>query len=290
MQTGQRPLTADIIALVYLVSASVALATRWEVGPEYQMAVQSNLLLALVVWCSWVYRHRFRAVGFLRMFYPLPLIGLAFVQVGLFARVIFEAGFTFDPLVAQWDAMVFSINPHMWYHRAVPGRLAAELMHFLYVQYFPLLFGSFLFVIAKRRHDYPRFAFVFLASFLSFVLVFIAFPATGPLDYREGLFSDAVVFSNLVDYLFSFGIPDPGGAFPSSHVGQSVVVLLLLLPLSRPVTALIVFVIIGIGVSMAYISVHYQIDAVVGVPAGIALYVLWNAVYLRWLANREQRA
>ncbi|TVQ28508.1 MAG: hypothetical protein EA383_00400 [Spirochaetaceae bacterium] len=295
MQADRNPCAADIVTSVYLIGASIILATQWNSGADYRTAVTQNLLLCVVLWGTWYWVGRadsggqrrypevLHAIRVIRMFYPLVFIGLAYVQIGLFARMIFGPDFTFDPMVERWDAVFFGLSPHMWFHRVLPGRFWAELMHFLYVLYFPLLGGSFLFVIAKRRSDYERFAFVFLASFLSFVAVFIAFPVTGPLEYREGLFPDTVVFSNLVDYLFSFGIPDPGGAFPSSHVGQSVVVLLLLRPLSRPMYGLVVFVIVGIGVSMGFASVHYQIDALAGVPAGIGLYYLWNSVYLRWI-------
>ena len=290
MQIVRRPHAADIVATVYLIAAGLAFFPYWSAA-DYREAIVQNLGMLLFIWASWFLASGpgqiARIVRFVRMFYPLLLIGMAFVQVGLFARMLYGPGFTFDPVVARWDAAFFTVNPHMWFHRILPGRIWAEIMHVLYVLYFPLLFGSFLFVAARRVYDYPRFAFVFLASFLSFVVVFVLFPATGPLEYRDGLFSDAVVFSNLVDYLFSFGIPDPGGAFPSSHVGQSIVVLLLLRPLSRRMTALIVFVVIGIGVSMGYAAVHYQIDAVAGVPAGIALYAVWNTVYLRWVASRD---
>ncbi len=299
MQADRRPCAADIVTTVYLIGASIILATQWNSGADYRSAVIQNLFLCAVMWGTWLPVQRAdargqsrdmpvsRVIRVLRMFYPLFFIGLAYVQIGLFAGMIFGAGFTFDLMVERWDAVFFGVSPHMWFHRVLPGRFWAEFMHFLYVLYFPLLGVSFLFVIAKRRSDYKRFAFVFLASFLSFVAVFIAFPVTGPLEYREGLFPDTVLFSNLVDFLFSFGIPDPGGAFPSSHVGQSVVVLLLLRPLSRPMFSLVVFVIVGVGVSMGFASVHYQIDALAGVPAGIGLYYLWNTVYMRWIRTRE---
>ncbi|MFP4644295.1 MAG: phosphatase PAP2 family protein [Spirochaetales bacterium] len=267
--------------MTYLLLAGMILASHWGEASEYAPHALLNLAAAVVIWYTALHPPRSRVLRLAWALYPLVLIGIAFVQVGPLARIVYGPSFTFDPLVAEWDAIVFGLNPHAWLHEALPGRVWAELMHLLYVLYFPLIIGAFLFVAERRPHDYPRFAFVFLASFLTFVVVFVLFPATGPLDYREGLFGSEVIFSSLVDFLFTFGVPDPGGAFPSSHVGQSVVVLLLLRPVSRSMAAVIVFVILGIGVSMGYASVHYSVDALAGLPSGAVLYFVWNRVYRR---------
>ena len=279
---------ADRLALLYLVPAALILAFGWNSGFDYRQNAALNLGLAAIIWITAVYPPRSYILQSIRALYPLVLIGVVFVQVGPFARMIYGPSFTFDPLVAEWDAQFFGLNPHVWMHEVLSGRLWAEFMHFLYVLYFPLLLGGFACVWLRRRHDYPRFSFVFLGSFFTFFVVFVLFPATGPLDYREGLFGSHVIFSELVDFLFTFGIPDPGGAFPSSHVGQSVVVLLLLRPLSRPMKALIVFIIAGIGISMGYAAVHYSIDAVAGLPSGVILYYAWDRAYRR-LARRHSQ-
>lgn len=293
---------ADRVSLVYLLGSSALFLLHWNGGSDYRSAVMRNVALAAFLLLTargrrWqllpegagpeVEGLRLRSLpGVLRGLYPLVLAGFVYVQVGLFIHILHRPPVTFDPLVERWDAMLFGLNPHMWLHRVLPGRFWAELMHLLYVLYFPLLVWGFLLILLRRRHDYERFAFVFICSFLTFCAIFVLFPADGPMPYREGLFGGEVVFSNLVDYLFSHGIPLTGGAFPSAHVGQSVVLLLLLLPLSRSATAAVVLIIIGIGVSMGYASVHYSIDAVAGAPTGAILYVLWNGVYRRRVRPR----
>lgn len=270
---------ADMVVIFYLAVASIIFATQWNTDPGYRRAILENLVFLAVLLASSREEVLPEFLAVVRRFYPLIFFGIAYVQVGLLIRLLYGPEFTFDALVAAWDAALFGGNPHMRMHRALPGRFWAELMHFLYVLLYPLLFGGFLFVILRRRDEYQRFAFVFLASFLSFVVVFVLFPVSGPMEYRQGLFSEKVLFSNLVDYLFSFGIPAAGGAFPSLHVGMGVIMFLLLRPLPVGAGALIHLVTLGIGVSMGYASVHYSIDAVAGVPAAIATYCLWNRVY-----------
>ncbi|TVR70940.1 MAG: hypothetical protein EA427_05055 [Spirochaetaceae bacterium] len=288
---------ADRVSLAYLLGASAIFLLHWNSGADYRSAVVRNVAFAAFLLLTGRERGRglrpegvrpeaLRPEGVVRGLYPLILTGFIYVQVGLFIHILFRPPLTFDHLVERWDAALFGLNPHMWLHRALPGRFWAEVMHLLYVLFYPLLVWGFLLVLLRRRHDYERFAFVYICAFLSFCAIFVAFPADGPMPYRQGLFGGDVLFSNLVDYLFSHGIPLTGGAFPSAHVGQSVVLLLLLLPLSRFATAAAVLVIIGIGVSMGYASVHYSIDAVAGAPAGAILYFLWNGVYRRWVRPR----
>ncbi len=269
---------ADRLAVGYLIVAAVLLFVRAGAGTDY--LVQALVVVAGVVLISGtaLYPPRGPVLRFVRALYPLAFISIAYIHVGPFAHMIYGEGVSFDPLVAEWDRLLFGSNPHLWFFQLAPGRVIAELMHLLYSLYFPLLFAGVLFVWVRRREEYPRYAFVFIGSFITFVIAFALLPATGPLEFRAGLF-DGVIMSRFVDFLFSFGIPSVGGAFPSSHVGQSIVVLLLLRPLRRGPALLIVSVIAGISVSMVYGAIHYAVDAVAGIPSGIVLYYAWDRIY-----------
>lgn len=215
----------------------------------------------------------------LRALFPLLFIGLAYVQVGFFAQMLYGSGVSFDPLLEAWDEQLFGVSLHEVVHRLLPGRFWAELMHALYLLYYPLLSGSILFVWHFRPSRYPRFVFVFMGVFLTYVCIYVLFPATGPLEYRSGLFGEEVIMSRLVDFLFGFGIPSVGGAFPSSHVGQSVAVFMLLRPMKRSASVLVLFVIAGIAVSMVYGSIHYTVDAIAGIPTGLLFFCVWLSVW-----------
>lgn len=289
---------ADIVAVLYLLGAAAVFSLSWDSGFEYRNAVLLNILFVIALIftspmgrpSTVTTRRSFRTpfgkpFRVLRGFYPLLLIGLIYVQTGFFIRLLYGPTFTFDAMVAAWDLAVFGVNPNRWMYTALPGRFWAETMHLLYVLFYPLLAGGFLFVIFRRPEDYPRFAFIFICSFLCFVAMFVGFPVSGPMEHRVGLFPDTVLFSNLVDRLYTFGIPASGGAFPSAHVGQSVILLLALWPIGKGTAILVIGIILGIAVSMVHATVHYAVDAVAGVPAGILLYSLWNRVYARGIAR-----
>ena len=72
----------------------------------------------------------------------------------------------------------------------------------------------------------------------------------------------------------------PTAAFPSSHVGISIIALLLAWR-SRSkglVFALLPFVVL-ICFATVYIRAHYAIDVLGGIIAAIAFYFLWNYIY-----------
>ena len=77
------------------------------------------------------------------------------------------------------------------------------------------------------------------------------------------------------------GAEQPTGAFPSSHVGVTVVILLLAkkrLPLFYKVCVPLTFILI---LSTVYIKAHYAVDAIFGIlSAPIILYIFDDAYHL----------
>jgi membrane-associated phospholipid phosphatase len=214
----------------------------------------------------------------IRYLYPVMFIGIIHYDVGHFIPLIYGENNTFDALIRQWEILLIGSNPHLYLHEMISHSFWVEIIHFFYLTYYPILIGSLIWIWQKRPDEFPRFAFVFIGMFVSFVIIFTLFPVIGPLDYRVGLFEDKSVLANLVDILFLIGAPD-GAAFPSSHVGLSVGVFMLLRPLSRSMTIILSICILGIGFSMIYASIHYAIDALAGFITGLLLYYLWNFVY-----------
>ncbi|MEX2436029.1 MAG: phosphatase PAP2 family protein, partial [Balneolaceae bacterium] len=156
--------------------------------------------------------------GLFRILYPLLAITLVHVEVELFIEMIYGADAYLDHIVLKWDAALFGVNPHLYFQNQLPQLYWNELFHLLYIFYYPLLFGSLIWVWNKRRYDFPRFVFIYLGLFFTFVVIFSLFPVIGPLYVRDSLQVNPGVISRFVDFLFLIGAPD-GAAFPSSHVG-----------------------------------------------------------------------
>lgn len=216
----------------------------------------------------------------IRETYPLLLLLLLYGEVDLLVGLWHDPP-GFDALIRNWDLWLFGGHPHQHLDRMAAGWAWTELFHFLYLSYYGLLIGSFLGIWQRRPRFFPGFAFVVTGVFVSFVAVFIAFPVAGPLSSAEASLPTSGFFPQIVAYLYAPLSADGihGGAFPSSHVGMSVAIALLLAPRrwwSRWGLGLLV---LGIAVSTVYGRFHYGIDAVAGLLAGVALYLVWTRIY-----------
>lgn len=216
----------------------------------------------------------------IRETYPLLLLLLLYGEVDLLVG-LWHAPPGFDALVRAWDLWLFGGHPHLYLDQVTAGWAWRELFHFLYLAYYLLLIGSFLGVWQKTPRVFPRFAFVVTGVFASFVAIFIAFPVAGPLASPDASLPRGGFFPEIVAHLYAPLSADGihAGAFPSSHVGMSVAIVLLLAPRrwwSRSALGLLV---LGIALSTVYGRFHYGVDAIVGLLAGGALYILWSRIY-----------
>ena len=211
-----------------------------------------------------------------------------------------------DPVFASLEQRIFGCQPALLFSQRFPQAFFSELMNMAYASYFPIIATTVLFYFFCRYEQFERAAFVVLASFFAFYLIFDVVPVTGPMYYYHAVGIDQVAkgvfpsvgdyflthtdmmtspgwidgpFYNLVAELHTSG-ERPTAAFPSSHVGISVVCLLLtwrtrnrkLFFCLLPFATLICF-------AKVYIRAHYAIDVVGGLVAGVVFYLLWGRVY-----------
>ncbi len=229
--------------------------------------------------------------AWLRWLYPLLLLVPLNYQIEM-AGTIFHAGEVYDPLVREWDKALFGTYLHRAFPDALPGAFWRELLHLLYIAYYPLLIGSYLWVWWHGFRDAPaagprvspallRFAFVLLGTYCTYLAIFILFPVIGPLDDRYLRFDGVGLLGPIIDKLYSIAASQ-GGALPSSHVGESVVVVLLLRPRDRRVATALWLVVAGLTLGTVYGSFHYAIDALTGLVTGVLFYLFWDGLYWRW--------
>ena len=142
-------------------------------------------------------------------------------------------------------------------------------------------------------------SFVIISSFFLYYFFYIFVPVAGPQFYypllsagqlQGGVFPpvphdyfvlhpqiqenpDSVggLFHTCVSFMQGHG-ERPTAAFPSSHVGISTVILLASRKLSSTLTACLVPFYLLLCFSTVYIGAHYAIDALTGIPCGIAAF------------------
>lgn len=210
-----------------------------------------------------------------------------------------------DHLFAQAEQSLFGCQPALVLLQRFPQPLVSELLSLGYVSYYPLIITLVFFYFFRRYKRFTYAVYVVMASFFIFYVVFDLLPVAGPQFYYEAVGCDLIAQGHFPDLGHYFrthqeSLPIPGwkdgpfyhllviahdagerptAAFPSSHVGVTVVLLWLAWEAR---SRRLFWVMMPLGVLMFfatfYIQAHYAIDAIAGLFAGTAIYFL-----LRWL-------
>lgn len=216
-----------------------------------------------------------------------------------------------DHVFANWEQAAFGFQPALRFSQVVPWGWFSELMCIGYVSYFPLITLVMLYYFFQRFQEFKMAAFVIIASFMAYYVVFIFLPVTGPQFYYLAVGTEKIasgIFPNLGDWFYTHsermaapGWSDgffyhlldlthdagerPTAAFPSSHVGVTTVLMLLA---ARTRSARLFLVMLPFYVLMClstvYIYAHYAIDAIAGFVTGIVCYFLFCYLYQKKIA------
>ena len=120
-----------------------------------------------------------------------------------------------DHVFAAWEQDLFGCQPAIVFSQAVTSAVVSELFDLGYWAYYYMIALVVVYYFGWRYHEFERAAFIVLAAFFIYYLVFIFIPVTGPTFYYKaaGLKNImAGVFPNVHDY-FNFHqdcLPAPG--------------------------------------------------------------------------------
>ena len=213
-----------------------------------------------------------------------------------------------DHLFATCEQQLFGCQPALLFSQAISHPIFSELMDLGYASYFPMMLVVLAYYFFCRPDELTRAAWVVLASFMLYYVIFVFLPVTGPQYYYGAIGLDQVargIFPTVGDYfmhhserMVSPGWHDglfyhlveqaheagerPTAAFPSSHVGISTVLMLLSMHTgSRRLTFMLLPFFVLMCFATVYIQAHYAIDALAGLLTGAAFY------YLFWWMSRK---
>ena len=290
-------LAVEWAVLAYIAFTALLMLLLWTrlVNP-ISMVMFRVQVLALTAGLWAVYRMvPCRLTLLVRLCCQVGLLGLWYPDTYEFNRLFSNL----DHLFAQAEQSLFGFQPALEFARHWSHPLVSELMSLGYVSYFPLIGLVVFYYFVKRYAELDLAVFVIMASFFMFYVVFIFLPVAGPQYYYQAIGLDQVaqgvfpdvghyfehhqealpipglgggIFSDLVVQAHEAG-ERPTAAFPSSHVGVTVVLLWLAW---RSGSKLLLFSLLPFAVLMFfatfYIQAHYAIDAIVGIFAGTLFY------------------
>lgn len=215
---------------------------------------------------------------FFRNFYPLIFLGFFYSETDYYNNLLFE---NFDPVLMHLDKVLFNTQLSLEFSKLVSSRWFSELMHLGYFSYYMLIVSIPLLFYIKARGQFEKAMFIIILSFCFYYLIFILFPSIGPQFYfpvEQRHIPKGFLFHEIMSKVLLVGETQTG-AFPSSHVGISVIILILMFKNFKNLFATILPLIIILIFSTVYIKAHYVIDILGGFITGFLFYYWSDKIY-----------
>jgi len=269
----------DIIFLVYLVISTVLLVFSRDASVELStfIWVRLAIVLSVIVLIYAAKKSDKPIFSLLRLSYPLILSGYFYSETVFYNKLFFK---NLDPFLVDIESAIFGMQPSLEFSAYVSNKLFSELMYFAYFFFYVLILGFTLYMFVKKRNYFNKVTFQLIFSSYIFYLIFCFIPSAGPqfyFTYPESELPKAFFFEHVMHFIQRVA-EQPTGAFPSSHVGISLIILMLskkTAPEFYNITWPFVLLLI---LSTVYIKAHYAIDIIGGLI--IAPFILYLSDFL----------
>lgn len=270
----------DFIFIVYLLVSSVFLFLSWSSIESRWYLLLNRLLVIIAITLLVIYHNRTKniIIHFIRTTYPIILSGYYYSETVFYNKLFFS---DYDWLLASWDDTIFGSQLSIGFSNYFSNLFFSELMYFSYFSFYLLIIGFTVFMYLKRKNEFEKTNFHLIISLYIFYLIFCMFPSAGPqfyFDPPQNILPNAFVFDKIMHFIQETA-EQPTGAFPSSHVGISVIILLITrtkAPNFFKYTWPLVFLII---MSTVYIKAHYVVDVIGGVIIAPFILYLSNILF-----------
>ena len=227
------------------------------------------MIAAIFIIIPWLDRKKNPVVRFIRNWYIVFAFPFLYWDVGPLLHAVFPG--EFDHLIIQVDRLIFGTLPNIWVQGIVrPG--LTDIMQLSYsIYWITIPLGGAIFYFRKEFGHFERLLFYVTFTFFLSYFIFIFFPVAGPRFYLADQIHanyHGFFISNLLRS-FVQNVGFRGGAFPSSHVGVAVVILIYVWHF-RPRIAQFLFLPLVIALSLAtiYGQYHYFTDVLAGLMMG----------------------
>lgn len=210
--------------------------------------------------------------------YPLFFLLYLYSETDALNNVFFQ---NLDMYFIYLDYSLFGYQPSIEFYKHFPGAWWIELMSFSYFFYYLLVFGGLIWLYIKNKYSFERAFFITIASFFLYYIIFIIFPVAGPqyfFDFPDNFVGTAGPFNWLMHWIEKIG-ERPTAAFPSSHVGITVIILISNLKEQKVLSLTLLPISILLVLSTVYLKAHYVVDVFAGFVTGFLFYWVFNFIY-----------
>lgn len=271
----------EILTFIYgLLTAVYVIVFFGKIDNAGELLLNRAVIFAALILIRMI-EERFpnRVTGFVRYVFPFVMVSYWYPETYYLNEGVLVPNL--DECFDVADRVLFGCSPAMEFSARFSSPLMSELMYFGYFSYFLiflLLFASLYFgrIVAAERA-----MFVTLCSFFMFYLIFVFVPVKGPQFHypaQDTKVPEGYFFSSLMRSIQASG-EKPTGAFPSSHVGMTLIALAFIYRHLRRVFFFVLPVAAALVASTVYIKAHYLTDVIAAFIVTPVLFVMSSKIF-----------
>ncbi|MBS9768115.1 MAG: phosphatase PAP2 family protein [Flavobacteriaceae bacterium] len=183
-----------------------------------------------------------------------------------------------DGKLLLFELKIWGFQPSLRFSEMFDNKWISELLFFGYFSYYLMPLAVIGLVYRTNYKQIESFGFILITSFLIYYTIFIFLPAWGPqfyLEYPQNHIEAQGVFGNIIKIIQENGEAKTA-AFPSSHIGISVIVLIWLRKNLKKYFAFFIPTTILLTFATVYIKAHYTVDVLAGFATAPIVYFISN--------------
>lgn len=271
----RRLFAVDWLVILYTIITGLFIAVFFNSIPSASIHLLVRVLIFAAILCLPLLDKFYGSLifQFLRNAYPLILLGFFYAETDALNNVFFQNQ---DHFFASLDSMIFGIQPSLEFFNQFPQKWFSELMNLSYFSYYFLIVAFAIIIFVKNKGIFIPSVFIITCSFLVYYIIFILMPVGGPQYFFEpphNSIPDSGLFRWLVKFVDCIG-ERPTAAFPSSHVGIILIVIIIALQNQKNTLWWLIPFFTGICFSTVYLKAHYAVDVLGGIISAPFIYLL----------------
>lgn len=295
----------EIITFIYLITTSLIILAflPWMTNAFQLLGIRILTLSFIIALAYFHSKFKLKILEPIRFVFLGAMLSVWYPETYEINKVISNL----DYLLANLEQYFFHFQPALSFSQLYPQHWVSELFNMGYFSYYPIIVGTSIYFYITNKSYFEQFFFSIMFSFFAYYTIYILFPTAGPQYYFPAIGIENIqagVFPQIGHYFqthqsmittthndgFFFHLVEsaqqsgerPTAAFPSSHVGISSLIMLLVFNKKKYILlGILLPLYLALVGATVYIQAHYVIDVVAGWISAILFYFLSNAVYLR---------
>lgn len=302
---------AEILTVGYAVMTSFIVIALWNKLDNPASFLQARILIVsgiLLIYFGASLSKFAPVTSLVRILFFTGLISYWYSETYAFNKIFRNL----DHIFASVEYSIFGFQPALAFSQHFPSKWISEVFYMGYSFYFPMMMFIILYCYFYQREKFNKLTFIFLGSFFLYYLIYIFIPVAGPQYYfpaigtanaANGIYSDIGnyfyfnnkllpgpgygngLFYRCVNMLQTMG-EHPTGAFPSSHVGISTILMIWLYKNNKKIMLILSPLYLLLCGATVYIKAHYLIDVFAGWISAFAFYCLLAFCFDKICSNR----